>query len=137
MNRLLPTAVYIAVTLWTLSSLVNLWEMLVPQQREVDEITSSLLSGDTAALPLLAASHPEALTLDLMRELASHPDERLRELTAHQEWIPHVSIDQQIQVVRGLEPAWLRDRATLWLTRRATSQNTLTLSELETYWNSK
>lgn len=135
MNRLLPTAVCILVTLWTLASLVNLWEMLRPQQTEAAEISSSLLSGDTTALPLLAASHPEALTLDLLHELAAHPDERLRELTAHQEWTPHVSIGQQIKVVQGLEPAWLRERGTLWLTRRATSQNTLTLRELETYWS--
>ena len=136
-RRLLPTAVLLFVTLWTLYSLSNLWGMLSISASDAAEQRAALIGGDCAALPRLAASHPEQITLELMHELAAHPDERLRELTAHQEWTPHVSIDQQMRVVQSLEPEELRERCALWLTRRATSQNTLTLSELETYWSSK
>ena len=135
--RLLPAALCLGLCLWTVNSLVNFGRLLSWQETGATELSSALLEGDSTALPRLAASHPEALTLELMRALAAHPDARLRELTAHQDWIPHVSIKDQMQVVRGLEPEALRARATLWLTHRATSQNTLTLSELETYWISK
>jgi hypothetical protein len=136
-RRLLPTAVWLFVALCTLYSLGNLWGMLSMSASDAVEQRAALIGGDCAALPRLAASHPEELTLALMQELATHHDERLRELTAHQAWTPHISIKQQIKVVRALEPEQLRTRCELWLTRRATSQNTLTLSELRTYWNSK
>jgi hypothetical protein len=135
--RLLPAALCLGLCLWTVNSLINFGRMLRPQETEAKYLISALLEGDSTALPRLAASHPEALTLELMRALATHPDARLRELTAHQDWTPHVSLKEQMQVVRGLEPEAARTRATLWLTHRATSQNTLTLSELETYWSSK
>ena len=132
MNRLLTTGALIALSLWTLTSLAA-----SIRPKEAAELKSSLLSGDTAALALLKAAHPEALTIDLMQRLATHQDLKLRELTAHQAWTPQISLEQQIKVVQSIEPDWVRERGTLWLTRRATSQNTLTLNELETYWSSK
>ena len=132
MNRLLTTGALIALSIWTLTSLAASL-----QPKEAAELESSLLSGDTAALALLKAAHPEALTIDLMQRLATHQDLKLRELTAHQAWTPQISLEQQIKVVQSIEPDWVRERGTLWLTRRATSQNTLTLNELETYWSSK
>lgn len=137
MKRILPASVIIAVGLWTLTSLVRFWRLITPQSSTATELEASLLSGDAAALPLLKAAHPDALTVELMQRLAAHPDLKLRELTAHQAWTPRVSLDQQVQIVQSLEPDWVRKRGALWLTRRATSQNTLTLSELETYWSSK
>ncbi len=136
-RRLLPTATLFLVASWTLYSLGNLWEMLSPSTSDAVEQRAALIGGDCTALPRLASSHPEQVTLALMQELATHPDERLRELTAHQAWTPHISLEQQIKIVRALKPDWLRARGELWLTRRATSKNTLTLSELKTYWNSK
>ena len=137
MKRILPSSVIIAVGLWTLTSLVRFWRMITPQSSTATELESSLLSGDAAALPLLKAAHPDALTIELMQRLAVHQNLKLRELTAHQAWTPQVSLDQQIQIVKSLEPDWVRERGALWLTRRATSQNTLTHSQLETYWSSK
>ena len=137
MKRILPASVIIAVGLWTLTSLVRFWRMITPQSSTATELESSLLSGDAAALPLLKAAHPDALTIKLMQRLAVHQNLKLRELTAHQAWTPQVNLDQQIQIVKSLEPDWVRERGALWLTRRATSQNTLTLSQLETYWSSK
>ena len=136
-RRLLPAVILLGISLWSLNSLATLWDVLGIRASDAAEQRAALLGGDCAALPRLAASHPEELTLVLMLELAAHPDVRLRELTAHQAWTPHISIKQQIKVVQALEPEQLRMRCELWLTRRATSQNTLTLNELQTYWNSK
>ncbi len=136
-RRLLPTVILLGISLWSLNSLATLWDVLGIRASDAAEQRAALIGGDCAALPRLAASHPEELTLVLMLELAAHPDLRLRELTAHQAWTPHVNIQQQIKVVQALEPEQLRMRCELWLTRRATSQNTLPLNELQTYWNSK
>ena len=136
-RRLIPAAILFCITLWTFNSLDDLKGMRSISPSHAAQQRAALIGGDSAALPRLAASHPEELNVELMHELAAHPDERLRELTAHQVWNPHVSIEQQIEVVQGLKPERLRARCELWITRRATSQNTLTLSELQTYWSSK
>ncbi len=135
-RRLIPAVILFCITLWTLSSLDDLSGVLSMSTSDAAEQRAALMGGDCAALPRLAASHPEELNIELMRELAAHPNERLRELTAHQAWIPHISIEQQIEVVQGIKPERLRASCELWITRRATSKNTLTLSELQTYWSS-
>lgn len=97
-------------------------------------LRDQLIAGDCEALPLLAAHHPETLTQEFIRSLAAHTNPRLRELIAHPAWIPHISLQAQAELVRTLEPAPLRRRATLWLARRPTSQRTLTTADIASYW---
>ena len=71
------------------------------------------------------------------RALATHSDPRLRELAIHQVWIPHIDIRTQLDAWSTLQPPALKNRAALWLDRRTTSQKTLTLADLDTYWASR
>ena len=69
--------------------------------------------------------------------LLEHADHRLRELVAHQAWIPHLDLRFQVEAVSKLEPPRVRERALLWLSRRTTSQKTLTLEDIDAYWTSR
>ena len=77
------------------------------------------------------------LTPELMKELASHKDLRLRELVAHQAWNPHISLRDQHTVASTLEPADVRARAVIWINRRTNSSGTLTADDLDSYWESR
>ncbi|MCH2102814.1 MAG: hypothetical protein MK297_02250 [Planctomycetes bacterium] len=96
-----------------------------------------LRSGECEALPLLAAGYPHALTPALMEELARHEEHRLRELVAHQAWIPHVKLRDQLTRIATLEPRELRERAKVWAERRTTSRETLTRADIAAYWTSR
>jgi len=100
-------------------------------------LLKALRSGRCDALAILATHHPEELTPELMRELATHEDHRLRELVAHQDWIPHIPLRDQLKVCATLEPRELRDRARIWSERRTTSRETLTRSDIVTYWQKR
>lgn len=110
---------------------------LLPYSTDATTLTARLLDGDCEALPVLAQHHPEALTTELLQTLATHSDPRLRELTLHQAWIPHIPIHAQLEIARTLEPPELRQRAHLWLSRRTTSLKSLTLKDIESYWTSR
>lgn len=110
---------------------------LLQGSSDPDTLRERLLEGDCEALPVLARYHPELLNQELQETLLLHPDHRLRELVAHQAWIPHVSLQSQADAVAKLEPVELRERALLWLSRRTTSQLSLTLEDLASYWSSR
>lgn len=110
---------------------------LTASSLDAETLLARLRSGDCAALPLLATHQPEELTLDLMTELAQHREPRVRELVGHQDWIPHINLRAQLAVVATLEPASLRERAMIWITRRTTSKGTLTRDDLASYWKTR
>ena len=107
------------------------------RQPSEEVLLQRLRSGDCEALPLLAAAHPNALTSALMEELVQHEDHRLRELVAHQAWIPHVKLREQLTRIATLEPRELRERAKVWAERRTTSRETLTRADIAAYWASR
>ena len=107
------------------------------RQPSEEALLHRLRSGDCEALPLLSAAHPHALTSALMEELARHEDLRLRELVAHQAWIPHVKLREQLTRIATLEPLELRERAKVWAERRTTSRETLTRADIAAYWASR
>ena len=120
-----------------LLSLLCATPFFLAPSRDAGALLKSLRDGDCAALAVLAAHHPEAITPELMRELSTHEDLLLRELVAHQGWIPHVQLREQLAVCATLEPLSLRDRAKLWTDRRTTSRDTLTQADLATYWQTR
>lgn len=117
--------------------LLCLIPFLTPQETDAEALLVRLNSGDCEALPLLASHHPEELTLDLMAALARHEDHHLRELVGHQDWIPHINLRNQLSIAATLEPAELRGRAMIWIARRTTSKEALTLLDIATYWDSR
>jgi hypothetical protein len=117
--------------------LLCLTPFLVPQETDAQALLSRLHSGDCEALPLLANLHPEELTLELMTALARHEDHDLRELVGHQDWIPHINLRNQLTVAATLEPAEVRQRAMIWIGRRSTSREALTLLDIGSYWDSR
>jgi len=104
---------------------------------ESEALLARLRAGDCEALPLLATHQPGELTPALMTELAQHEDPRVRELVGHQDWIPHVNIRTQLAAVATLEPAHLRERAMIWVSRRSTSRGALTREDLASYWQTR
>ena len=96
-----------------------------------------LRSGGCEALPVLTTHHPEELTLALMKELALHEEARVRELVAHQDWTPHVTLHDQLAVAATLEPASTRARAMTWITYRSTSRDVLTKAAVASYWQTR
>ena len=120
----------------TLGALVVL-PFLLPRSTDPQALRERLLGGDCEALPVLARHHPQALDLELYQTIASHPDPLLRELAAHQVWTPRIALSTQLEVVGALQPPALRERALLWLSRRTTSQKTLTLADMDSYWSTR
>jgi hypothetical protein len=102
-----------------------------------EALLAELRSGGCEALPLLATHHPEELTLALMSELARHEEPLVRELVAHQDWIPHVNLHDQLAVAATLEPASTRTRALTWITYRTTSRDVLTREAIASYWQTR
>ena len=116
---------------------LSILPFLLPRPSDADTLLARLLGGDCEALPVLARHHPQALDLELYQTIASHPDPLLRELAAHQAWTPHIALSTQLEVVGALQPPALRERALLWLSRRTTSQKTLTLADIDSYWSTR
>lgn len=116
---------------------LSILPFLLPRPSDADSLLARLLGGDCEALPVLARHHPQALDLELYQTIASHPDPLLRELAAHQVWTPHIALSTQLEVVGTLQPPALRERALLWLSRRTTSQKTLTLADMDSYWSTR
>ena len=117
--------------------LLCLLPFLAPHETSAEELLGRLKSGDCEALPILANHHPEELTLELMAALARHEDPHLRELVGHQDWIPHINLRNQLSVAATLEPAELRERAMIWIGRRSTSREALTLRDIASYWGAR
>lgn len=109
---------------------------LMPRTVDATELEERLLAGECEALPVLAHLHPQALDIGLLHALSTHADPHLRELVGHQAWTPHIDLLTQLDAVNTLQPPALRERALFWLTRRTTSQKTLTNAEIKAYWSS-